>query len=183
VSIYLLRHGFDTDECKSGWSDIGLDNIGIKQIEEVRDYLKQNKFKINKIVSSDLQRAKETADIIKTVFNLNVEYDPHFREFNAGLLSGMRYEDINQYYSQYRVGNINMKRPFPNGESPIEFYERIKECLTKLEDNTLYITHRLVIEVMYHLINNMEWDINHKRFAIEHGSLHEYDDKSIKKIK
>jgi probable phosphoglycerate mutase len=182
MSIYLLRHGFDTDDFKSGWSDVGLTDLGIEQSKKAATYLQRNNIKIKKIVSSDLKRAMDTADIVEDIIKTKTIYNPQFREFNPGLLSGMRYEDINKDFSEFKVGSINMYRNFPLGESPVEFYKRVKECLKNLDEDCLYVTHRLVIEVMYHITNEMEWNINEKKFAIEQGSLHEYSNGTIKKL-
>lgn len=180
--IYLLRHGFDTDDFKSGWSDVGLADLGIEQVKAVGVYLKKNKLRIEKIVSSDLKRAKETAEIIQASLKLDIEYDSSLREFNPGILSGMSYDDIAEKFPEFKVGNIDMQRPFPEGESPVEFYGRVKGCMNRFENHTLYITHRLVIEAMYHKAKVMEWDINQKMFSIEHGSLHQYGKGTIKKL-
>lgn len=182
MSAYLVRHGFDTDDFKSGWSEVGLTELGREQATTVAEYLKKNNIKIKKIISSDLVRAKETTAIIRDILNVDVEYDPKFREFNPGLLSGMKYDDINSDFPEFKVGSINMQRAFPDGESPVDFYKRVRSCLEDLQDDCLYVTHRLVIEVMYHMTNNMNWDINVKKFPIEQGSLHEYEQGTIKKL-
>lgn len=182
MSIYLLRHGFDTEEFKSGWSSVGLSDLGIDQIKTVGEYLKKSKLKIEHIVSSDLERAIETTQIISSFLECDIKYNPELREFNPGILSGMKYEEIAQHFPEFKVGKIDMNKNYPQGESPVQFYGRIRMCLQTLEDNTLYVTHRLVIEAIYHIVNGMEWNINNKRFSIEHGSLHEYNGGIIKKI-
>lgn len=182
MSIYLLRHGFDTDDFKSGWSEVGLTELGRNQARVAAEYLKSHNIKIRKIISSDLVRAKETADIVSNILNVAIEHDQQFREFNPGLLSGMKYDDINHDFPEFKVGNINMNRLFPDGESPMAFYKRVKGCLENMEDECLYVTHRLIIEVMYHINEQMEWNINEKKFPIEQGSLHEYNNGVIKKL-
>ena len=65
--IYLMRHGADAPDRYGGWSDFGLTDVGKEQVCEARLQL-LNKG-ITEIYSSDLARAKETAqlDIIKVL--------------------------------------------------------------------------------------------------------------------
>ena len=60
--IYLLRHGLDDESFIGGWSDVDLISAGIKQVENTRDYIVDNKLLINNIISSDIKRAKENEE-------------------------------------------------------------------------------------------------------------------------
>ena len=62
--IFLMRHGEDDDSRLGGWSDASLCQNGIEQVKKSCERLKDNKYNIEYIFSSDLQRAKETADIV-----------------------------------------------------------------------------------------------------------------------
>ena len=62
--IFLMRHGEDDDSRLGGWSDASLCQNGIEQVKKSCERLKDSKYNIEYIFSSDLQRAKETADIV-----------------------------------------------------------------------------------------------------------------------
>ncbi|MEG0995313.1 MAG: histidine phosphatase family protein, partial [Bacilli bacterium] len=80
----------------------------------------------------------------------------------------------------------NLTTKYPNGESMQLFYLRIKNNLDTIlkEDNSLIVTHRGVINMIYYILNGIALDMNNERFLVEHASLHEYNPltKSIKKI-
>ena len=85
--IYLMRHGADPSERYGGWSIYGLTEEGREQVHSAKRHL-CNKG-IEKIYSSDLVRAKETAEIVADALSLEITYLPQFRESDNGLLAGM----------------------------------------------------------------------------------------------
>ena len=62
--IYLIRHGADDDTRLGGWSDAGLSPIGIEQVLRASEKISMGDYNIQRIFSSDLPRAKETAAMI-----------------------------------------------------------------------------------------------------------------------
>lgn len=82
--IYLMRHGADPSERYGGWSAYGLTEKGREQVHSAKGNL-YNKG-ITQIYSSDLVRAKETAEIVANSLSLEITYLPQFRESNNGLL-------------------------------------------------------------------------------------------------
>ncbi len=53
----------------------------------------QNEYNIQKIISSDLERAMQTANIINEELNLPIEYTEKLREMNNVKIAGMLNED------------------------------------------------------------------------------------------
>ena len=52
----------------------------------------------------------------------------------------------------------------------------MKKCIDyilSIEDGTLIITHRGVINMIYYILNNIELDMNKERFNVDHASVHE----------
>ena len=70
--IYLVRHGLDDESFIGGYSNIGLIDVGIKQIHDVGKWILQNDFDIRKIYSSDIKRALQSARIIGEYLNLDI---------------------------------------------------------------------------------------------------------------
>lgn len=182
--IYLLRHGLDDERYIGGYSSVALTSEGIKQVEEASELIIR-KCNFTKIISSDIERAKQTAKIISDKTNISVEYNPILRELNKGKLNGMLKETAKRCYPDYvDVKDIDIK--YPDGESMREFYERIKNCLEKILklDNTLLITHRGVINMIYYLLNDISLDMDKEKFGVTHASLHEINpkQKTIRKV-
>ena len=88
--LYIVRHG-QTDwnnlDKIQGVADVPLNDIGRAQANIAADRLAR--FNFEYIVSSNLSRATETANIIGNKLNLRVEYDARLREYDFGKLTGM----------------------------------------------------------------------------------------------
>lgn len=66
MRIFFVRHGKDDENYRGGWSTKPLIEEGKKQVEKLELFLEnqQENYKIEKIVSSDLERTKQTTNII-----------------------------------------------------------------------------------------------------------------------
>lgn len=183
--IYLLRHGLDDENYIGGWSEVDLINEGKKQIYDAANFLKVQKFEINKIYTSDVRRAVTTANIVSKKLNLEVIENKDLRELNKGDLNGLERSEVIKKYPQY-LNEVTIDTKYPNGESMKEFYQRIKDYLPKLYglDNNLIVTHRGVINMLYFLLNNIDLDMNKERFDVTHGSIHKLNikEKKIERI-
>lgn len=184
--IYLLRHGEDDETYIGGHSNVALTNNGILQIQKIADELKNSKYKIDRIISSDIKRARQTTEIVNKTLNVPVEYTTMLRELDKGKLNGMLVTEANKIYPEYEdLSDINLV--YPNGESMKTFYERIKRDVDKILalDNSLIVTHRGVINMLYFILNNMEPNMDKKQFGVTHASFHELDpvNKVIRKIR
>ena len=86
--IYLMRHGLDDERFVGGHSNVKLTKEGIHQVKLASNYLKKQNLPITRIISSDLTRAVQTAEIVSEVLNLNLETMTLLREQNKGKLNG-----------------------------------------------------------------------------------------------
>ena len=75
--IILMRHGADDDCVLGGWSDANLSKLGIKQVNQAIKKISQ--LHICHIFSSDLPRARETAEMLAKRLNLNITFLKDFR--------------------------------------------------------------------------------------------------------
>ncbi len=182
---YLLRHSIDDNTRKGGWSKAKLTKEGVELAEKTIEKLK--KLDIERIVCSDLVRAKETCFIVNKVLKLPVEYSEDLREFNAGIVSGMKYEKANKLYPIKANDYKNLEFKYPNGETLGEFKNRVENYLKDMiynVDKTLFITHRNVISVIYNYLNKTEWNFNDKTsIPISHCSLFEINNKKVYEVK
>ena len=168
MRIYLVRHGQDDDNYRGGWSNRGLIEEGTKQAKLLASFLWKNKekYNINKIISSDLVRAIETTREIENRLHIKVEYSSDWREINNGELAGMDNKEVLERYPGLFYNTLDMNERYPGGESPIEFYKRIKSSFEYLcnnismgteKDNIMIVTHGGVINVLYYILKNYEW--------------------------
>lgn len=166
--IYLIRHGKDDDNYRGGWSDLGLVEEGINQSKLLADYLHKNKekYKIDTLISSDLKRTVETTQEIQAKFDISPQFSSEWRETNNGVLAGMLSSEALQRYPGVFFRTLRMDEQYTGGESPIEFYNRIKKSYNELCNriingeigpNVMLVTHGGVINIIYHIVNGLEW--------------------------
>jgi len=174
--IYLIRHGLDNEDYIGGWSDVDLIETGLKQVEKTRDYIVDNKLLINNIISSDIKRAKTTSRIINEKINVDITLDKNLRELDKGIYTGIKKSLLSNKQLEI-ISNYDIYDRYPNGESMYDLYKRIKVLLNVLKDkdNTLIVTHRGVINMIYYILNEINLDMDKERFNVTHGSLHELD--------
>ena len=95
MQICLVRHGeteWNNLGKLQGREDIPLNMVGINQIKDTVNYLKDFRWDI--IITSPLLRAKESAEIIaKEIINVKIVEDDDFKERDYGKASGMTSEE------------------------------------------------------------------------------------------
>ena len=103
IKLYLVRHGetyFNTCQKIQGWSDSLLTKAGVNQAVILGDGLKNLPF--SKVYSSDLGRAKGTADIVLSVRHDKMmdelEIVPNFREQSFGSFEGDHLNMLSQLF-------------------------------------------------------------------------------------
>lgn len=189
MKFIFIRHGKDDDRYRGGWSNLDLIDEGYEEASRLFSYLlkEKNNLNIKKIVASDLKRAVSTANIINDKLNLPIELDSDLREMNNGDLTGMLNEEALVKYPGLFFNTLDMNEKYPNGESPIEFYNRIKDWFYKTIElykdesgSIIFITHGGVINIIYYLVNNLNWSNKEKSFKINTCSIHILDLDSMK---
>ena len=181
--IYFLRHGLDDETYIGGWSDVDLVDEGVEQVREICSLL--SKLPIKKIISSDINRAKTTSKIVSEYLNIPVEYSDKLRELDKGDLTGMDKSLAFTLYPEY-MGELTVYDRFPNGESLMDLYDRVKILLEEIKEwnEVLIVTHRGVINMIYFIMENRLPDYDKKQFGVTHASVHGYDSgkRAIKKL-
>jgi broad specificity phosphatase PhoE len=141
MKVYFATHATSKDnEAKiaSGWKDVGLSELGVKQAKELGERFKN--IKINLICCSDLKRA---ADTVKIAFGdkYPVIVDKRLRELNYGDFTGKPADQVG-YMKKERI-----KQPFTNGESYEQAMVRVHEFYKELKEKhpgktVLVVGHR-----------------------------------------
>lgn len=180
MNILFVRHGKDSDQHRGGWSQLDLLPEGKREAEALADYLAQHKedYHFTKIITSDLKRAETTATILAETIQLPLEKERDLRETNNGDLAGMLNSEADQKFPRLYFRSLAMDEHYPNGESPREFYQRIKtwfELFLKENHNSdetqIVVTHGGVINIIYHLVNQIEWTNKSNLFHVKHCSI------------
>jgi broad specificity phosphatase PhoE len=158
TQLWLVRHG-QTDWNREGrWQGQAahappLNEIGRAQAEAMAEKLESAELEV--IYSSDLPRARETAEIIARRFGLPVIVDPRLREIDLGVWEGMRGDDIAGEYPEdlaERERNPAHSRA-PEGESATEVAERVWAAADDIarahpEGAVLIVSHGLALAAL-----------------------------------
>jgi len=163
--IYLVRHGqtdWNVEKKTQGHADIPLNEKGRKQAKSLSSNI--SKLGVEKIVSSDLLRAKETAEILNKVFGVSLVFDKRLREINYGDLEGIPRDTLKP-----EMWDIFNKTPEKlNAEPFVDVFTRIKTFFDELSDtneNILVVTHGGPLRMIMYYANNRE-NFNKKEHTI-----------------
>ena len=180
MNLLFVRHGKDSDQHRGGWSQLDLLPEGKREAKTLADYLVQHKedYHFTKIITSDLKRTETTATILAETLQLPLEKESSLRETNNGDLAGMLNSGADQKFPRLYFRSLAMDEHYPNGESPREFYQRIKTWFQRFlqenddsDETQIVVTHGGVINIIYHLVNQIEWTNKSNLFHVKHCSI------------
>lgn len=175
--IYLIRHGMDDERYVGGHSNASLTKDGIKQIEETSSFIKKY-LRVDKIITSDIKRAVETAEIISRDLNLEIIQDKSLRELDKGLLTGKLKEELTEEESS-NLSTKDVNEKIIGGESMMDLYNRVLKLIDSGyfddKDNYLIVTHRGFLNMLYVILNDDELTMHKKKYNVTHGSVHSFD--------
>lgn len=172
--LIIVRHGqtdMNAEKLFFGKLDPKLNELGKKQALETREKMKNISY--DKIYSSDLKRASETAEIINYL-NKEIEFDKRLQEIDFGIFEGLKYEEIKEKYPQEcKKSEIDWENyNFETGESPKEMQERAVSFIETLdlEKDNLIVTHWGIIcgILSWYLSMGLK---SYWKFAIENGGI------------
>jgi len=115
MRIYLIRHGRQNSPLCN--VNVPLSDAGRRQAELLGKRLKKES--IDAVWSSDLIRARETADIINEKIRAPRIIREGLREISFGDLEGLSDDVIMERYADFFAARASMKQdlPYPGGES------------------------------------------------------------------
>ncbi|MFH1753456.1 MAG: histidine phosphatase family protein [Candidatus Omnitrophota bacterium] len=145
TKLILIRHGettYNKENRYCGISDPELNNTGVAQAESLGRRVRG--LKVEKVYSSDLRRAVQTASI---AFNVEaVEHLPDFREIDFGIFESLRYDEIIKKHKEHYINwttNLIHGR-IPQGETLSELFDRVRAGLSRLLSQNKYSVAALV---------------------------------------
>ena len=124
----LIRHGETDWNIEGRWqgqADVPLNERGREQAIQTADALAGIKFAA--IYSSDLSRARDTAEVLASVAKLKVQFDVRLREIHQGEWQGLLISEIRAKYAD--AIRLRMIDPIsvvpPGGETTLQVMERV----------------------------------------------------------
>lgn len=132
TTLYLVRHGESEANAAgvfAGQTDSPLTERGRAQADAVAVALAG--LPIDRVVTSDLSRARDTAAAIAAVHDLTAETYPALREIDVGEAAGKQWDDGTLRPSFTAAGSDEFVR-WPGGESLEQVLTRSLGCLDRL---------------------------------------------------
>lgn len=157
TTLIFIRHGQSIGNMRGeflGHTDLDLSEKGYAQVKRTAEYIAKN-YKPDKIYSSDLLRAYNTAKAVDDLVCVGIVKNKNLREIYAGEWEGKTFSQLEKHYNKdYSVwladiGNASCT----GGETVSELQERVLSEVKKIaEENngkTIVIaTHATVIRVL-----------------------------------
>ena len=151
--IYLIRHGqtdWNLADKIQGQTDIPLNETGRKQALCLSPQI--SKLHLKQIVTSDLKRARETAQLLNTEAHVPIISDERLREINFGDLEGHPVPELTPETWQ----TLSLSGYRFHAESLSDVYRRVQRFFSDLDpaDNTLVVTHGGLLKISSYYIKN-----------------------------
>jgi broad specificity phosphatase PhoE len=146
--LYFARHGETDDNAAlvfQGQGGKGLNSRGRAQARRLAERMRKSR--VTTIVTSDLQRAMETAVIVGDACRLEPSLDPDLREVDVGHWTGKSHQEIEELFPEEWAAwasGLDMRRG--GGETYAELALRIERAVTKIvamdaRDPILVVSH------------------------------------------
>jgi 2,3-bisphosphoglycerate-dependent phosphoglycerate mutase len=144
LELYLIRHGKSTWNQTGriqGQTDVPLSNEGVQQAQALAKRLKSWKF--DRVYSSDLQRAKQTAEFVYP--KREIMFDARLREIHLGEFEGRTWNEMTD--EERDIFSVQFAGPYdqrvPGGESNDDLRHRALAWLAELpkEGRVIAFTH------------------------------------------
>jgi probable phosphoglycerate mutase len=133
--LIVIRHGetsWNAEGRYQGHLDSPLTALGLAQAHAIARRLVDEK--ATALYSSDLVRARKTAEIIGTMIGLEVRLEPRLREQHLGVFQGLSKEEVKQKFPderrQFKTNDPNYL--LPGGESARQAFDRMMACFEEL---------------------------------------------------
>jgi probable phosphoglycerate mutase len=178
--LVVIRHGeteWNINNRFQGHLDSKLTPPGEKQAEAIAGALKGEAYDV--IYSSDLKRAKHTAEIIAGKLNMRVYTEKDLREINLGVMQGLKKDEfIIKYPEVISKYNTDAEYVIPGGESRIQLYSRVTGILEKIvrkhgSQSILLVAHGGVLDCIIRYTFNIP--LNRQRnFSLFNASINRF---------
>jgi broad specificity phosphatase PhoE len=148
VDLLLVRHGvtqYNTDRVFMGHDPVPLSGVGRDQVERLAERLSFDP--PARIISSDILRARQSAEIIAAKLRLPFQAYAGLREVDVGSAKGVSYDEAAERWPKIFLPEGEER--FPGGESFAEVADRavdfLRSVISEEPDRILAVTHGGVV--------------------------------------
>jgi 2,3-bisphosphoglycerate-dependent phosphoglycerate mutase len=171
TELVLIRHGETAWNALGkfqGHTDIALNEAGLAQARATAHAVarlhRQQPFA--GLISSDLQRAVQTAQPLAQVTGLQAAVDVRLRERNYGVLEGLTRAEMAQHHPHDFARLFEPRHAPPQGESLAQVFDRVTAALNELAQThrgqrILVVCHGGVLHMAWHVANAQWVDAAH----------------------
>jgi probable phosphoglycerate mutase len=179
TTLLIIRHGqtaWNKDLHFRGRTDLPLDETGLKQASAIARRIAAE-FQSAALLSSPLQRARQTAQAIAQATWLNLQAAESLIDLDYGQLSGLSPAEAEAEFPELYRAWLNMPHTvrFPAGESLDDARARLTDLLGRVANlypngQVILVTHQVVCQVLLcHLLGVHNGYFNH--FRVDPASL------------
>jgi broad specificity phosphatase PhoE len=156
TELVLIRHGETDWNLESRWqgqTDVPLNPTGLGQALAAAERLRG--MKLEAIYTSDLQRARQTAEAVAAVTGAPLRQDPRLREIRLGRWEGLTLDEIHaqdgEALGDFRRNPATARAP--EGESVPEVLQRVRAALEDIlqafpEGPVAIVSHGLALAAL-----------------------------------
>lgn len=162
--ILLIRHGqtdWNAEQRWQGHTDIHLNQTGIAQAEGLAVSPQCSSLEV--LLSSDLARAHQTAQIIARRLSVPLFAAKRLREVDVGRAEGLGYQEVVERFGPEAVRRwrsvdpFNLDFAFEQGETKLEAVRRALKVITQYlhsfeADSVGVVTHGMLIRTLIHYL-------------------------------
>ena len=173
--LILIRHGqtdMNKDQLYYGRLDVPINETGKEQAENTRKNLVELEIDYDKIYSSPMKRAYETAEIVNYK-NLEIEKDDELREMDFGIFEGSYKEIIKKYPEEMEKLKKDWKTySYVTGENPFMLQKRALKFLEKIDKNknNMVVTHWGIICTLLSFLFSSELE-GYWKYQVKNGGI------------
>lgn len=177
MNLYLVRHGqtnLNKEHIVQGIINTKLNDTGINQAKEIKKEI--DKLSIDLVISSPLDRTRETTSIILGNRNIDIIYDDRIIERYAGNFEGKS----DKYYDHIKAWNYKINSDLDaNIENVRDLLKRAKLFLEDIKNrypnkNILVVSHEAIIRALHYNIVGYDENTNFKELTIDNCCLIKY---------
>ena len=189
MKVYFTRHGqteWNVRGRLQGWGNSNLTEKGIESARRLGDRLADIDFDF--IYSSPLNRALETAKLIRGDRDTEIRIVDDLKEIGFGSWEGMIFDKVREEYGHEYDTYLNRPHLYQpiDGESLLDVYKRVENALDEIlsveAENILIVSHGVTIKVLTSIIKGISIEELYK-ISVQVGTalnISEYDGNKLK---
>jgi broad specificity phosphatase PhoE len=185
--ITFVRHGESIGNAQGriqGQLDFALTETGQRQAYALATFWSSRGVHFDHVISSTLQRARQTAEILSQESHLPVEFDVQWIERSFGSLEGTSLADIREKGAPEDLFHLH-KSPGGSGESLGVLFQRgsqaVQSLIQRAPGRYLVVTHGALLHMALYFILGLspQEHFHHVRFYFGNTSFSELSYDSV----